>query len=344
MIDKEGVVSKIQDLLNELTLRYEHIANNKNINSLEYELFEADASYFAKQVAVLHKLTMISSLKEDEFSRKEHDSDPIAVDENEVTSFRNEEIGSTDISSSLKEEYENKLNTNEVEVNKTPITSNLEEISKDAERKEVISDVGESSYNSQEKEIGDFESTLIYNEDERVVGEEDEVILKNEEGSVFPEKTESVETTTSSHEVIIEEKEFAFKVEPESIDTFSSDVRNPLQSSLSDTYSSSKPQSINERISALKQSSAGANPKSYSGQGISDIKSIINLNDKLLFIKDLFNGYSLAYSEAIELLNRFDNFSDADLFLQSNYAEKNNWQMKKDTVEKFYVILNKRFQ
>jgi hypothetical protein len=74
-----------------------------------------------------------------------------------------------------------------------------------------------------------------------------------------------------------------------------------------------------------------------------DIKTAINLNDKLLFIKDLFNGYSLAYSEAVELLNRFDNFAEADAFLQSNYALKNGWSEKPQTVEKLYAILRKRF-
>jgi hypothetical protein len=78
-------------------------------------------------------------------------------------------------------------------------------------------------------------------------------------------------------------------------------------------------------------------------QTVSDLKSIINLNDKLLFIKDLFNGYSLAYSEAIEILNRFDSFDAADNFLKTNYASKNNWASKQATADKFYELLNRRF-
>lgn len=74
-----------------------------------------------------------------------------------------------------------------------------------------------------------------------------------------------------------------------------------------------------------------------------DLKTAINLNDKLLFIKDLFNGYSLAYSEAIELLNRYDSMSEAEAFLQSNYAVKNDWASKPETAAKFYQILQKRF-
>ncbi len=106
-----------------------------------------------------------------------------------------------------------------------------------------------------------------------------------------------------------------------------------------------RPLSINERMTAQRK--AGANPlfavRGGDTERITDIKSGISLNDKLLFIKDLFNGYSLAYSEAIELLNRYDDFTSADAFLQANYAQKNNWAEKQGTVDKLYAIMRKRF-
>ncbi len=76
---------------------------------------------------------------------------------------------------------------------------------------------------------------------------------------------------------------------------------------------------------------------------ITDLKSAIILNDKLLFVKDLFNGYSLAYSEAIEILNRFTGFEEADTFLKKNYSVKNNWDSKPQTAEKFYELLKRRY-
>jgi hypothetical protein len=76
---------------------------------------------------------------------------------------------------------------------------------------------------------------------------------------------------------------------------------------------------------------------------INDLKSAITLNDKLLFVKDLFNGYSLAYSEAIEILNRLTGLEEADTFLKKNYAIKNNWDNKPQTTEKFYELLKRRY-
>ncbi|MFD2555844.1 hypothetical protein [Sphingobacterium tabacisoli] len=109
---------------------------------------------------------------------------------------------------------------------------------------------------------------------------------------------------------------------------------------------STRPLTINELIQ--QQRLAGVNmtqqfQTSNAQERVTDLKSAVSLNDKLLFIKDLFNGYSLAYSEALELLNRFNNFAEADAFLQSNYALKNGWTEKPQTVDKFYILLRKKF-
>jgi hypothetical protein len=108
-----------------------------------------------------------------------------------------------------------------------------------------------------------------------------------------------------------------------------------------------RPLTLNEIISQQKQ--AGVQNRVYqvnqSGNSdkLTDIKAGISLNDKLLFIKDLFNGYSLAYSEAVELLNRFTSYAEADAFLQTNYAIKNKWAEKPHTVEKLYDVLRRRY-
>jgi hypothetical protein len=76
---------------------------------------------------------------------------------------------------------------------------------------------------------------------------------------------------------------------------------------------------------------------------LADIKTAITLNDKLLFVKDLFKGYNLAYTEAIEIVNRFSSFEEADRFLKNNYVTKNNWEGKKETSDKFYALLKRRY-
>jgi len=107
-----------------------------------------------------------------------------------------------------------------------------------------------------------------------------------------------------------------------------------------------RPLTLNEILQQQKKAqAAGGAPMTGTAtpERLVDLRSAISLNDKLLFIKDLFNGYSLAYSEAVELLNRYGTFAEADTFLQTNYALKNNWTDKPQTVEKLYAILRKKY-
>jgi len=101
-----------------------------------------------------------------------------------------------------------------------------------------------------------------------------------------------------------------------------------------------EPMTINQRMSAQLNKAHSYSEQAHS---ISDLKQAISLNDKLLYIKDLFNGYNLAYSEAIDILNRFSSFKEAEDFLQTNYAVKNQWDARQATVDKFYALLRRRY-
>ncbi len=148
-------------------------------------------------------------------------------------------------------------------------------------------------------------------EDEVAPTDHEEVFFENANSETAPEPviTEPVEEIRKTEEPVITES----KAEVDEVYT------------------------INQKISAqLGKTEPAVQP-------ITDLKSAITLNDKLLFVKDLFNGYSLAYSEAIEILNRFNKFEEADTFLKKNYATKNNWEAKPQTAEKFYDLLKRRY-
>jgi primosomal protein N'' len=100
-------------------------------------------------------------------------------------------------------------------------------------------------------------------------------------------------------------------------------------------------------LNEMLASNLGITPKSDENTSekppLSDLKQAININQKLIFIKDLFNGYNLAYAEAIDLLNKMPDYKSADTFLQKNYAVKNNWAAKESTTAQFYELLRRRF-
>jgi hypothetical protein len=70
----------------------------------------------------------------------------------------------------------------------------------------------------------------------------------------------------------------------------------------------------------------------------------IGLNDKIAFIKHLFEGKSEDYERVISQLNTFESFSNAKQFLidivKPDYS---NWANKEEVEERFFQILENRF-
>lgn len=346
MTSKKEVLEKITGLLKELTSKYEEISGNEEISPLEIELFEINAVYFAEHARILRKLTE---------KKRQTDSSENTVELTAETPESNQE----------SIEHHNEMEANDFyAVDTDDNTDYTTEVESKADTEEELR---ESSSTSKEGSTAGMMESEIRVEDDEIIAEEDEIVLEepNSTKSFDPvaqqpeEKIEEKQAQDFTQEIIIEEKEFSIKVEREEtpvqeevthVNTSQTESKftqptSPAIQSLSESYSGTKPQSLNDRISALRQQSTseGTSRPLGSFQQIKDIKSMINLNDKLLFIKDLFNGYSLAYSEAIELLNRYESFEQADLFLQNNYAEKNSWSSKKETVDKLYAILRKRY-
>jgi hypothetical protein len=167
-----------------------------------------------------------------------------------------------------------------------------------------------------------------------------------------PEDTYSYireEPEVIKHELIIDESEVwddedeapVIGHEPVKTPAFKDEVK-PAPIKKEEEKEKEEPVTINQKISA-QLGATGAISEQLNTQQVSDLKQAINLNDKMLYVRDLFNGYSLAYSEAVDILNRFTKFEEAEQFLTKNYAVKNSWERKPETVDKFYILLKRRY-
>ncbi|QNL47675.1 hypothetical protein H8S90_12620 [Olivibacter sp. SDN3] len=204
----------------------------------------------------------------------------------------------------------------------------------------VVSEQEEPSVESSDKSVkeeqeSDHPVTETKAEREEIEDEGKQKVETKSDQVVEEERSVKISTNDSS-----EESQNKVEEEPES----APDETPKRPMTLNELFSAQRKQEQKKpEISATAARSAFNAPQQGIKRNATDLKSAVSLNDKLLFIKDLFNGYSLAYTEAIELLGRYDNFEDADAFLKSNYAEKNNWASKQATVDKLYIILRQRF-
>lgn len=74
-------------------------------------------------------------------------------------------------------------------------------------------------------------------------------------------------------------------------------------------------------------------------QPIQDLTKAIGLNQKFLFMNDLFEGENEKYKTAIETINNFSNFSEAQVYIKDNY----NWDIEGVSTQKFIDLVKRRF-
>lgn len=83
-------------------------------------------------------------------------------------------------------------------------------------------------------------------------------------------------------------------------------------------------------------------PKSLNdklNQGVS-----IGLNDRLAFIKQLFDGSSEDYSRVLSQVNTMSSYAEITLFIEETVKpDYNNWEDKEEFATRFMMIIEKRF-
>lgn len=319
------VFNKIGGILKELSDQYEYLKTaDEPLNELELELFLANSHFLTDHMIILSKLNAQAAARKEPEIKPEPEAPKITPPE--------------PVKNTAEPRYFEPL------VQSVPAPKNpLPEVKKQEEPEtaetqsftfDAIEPISEAT-----NDDDTIRHELIM--DEADMDEEDELLEEpidmEEEKEVEPEPEP---IAVKAAEVPVQEIQFPEPVKipepvraPEPVAVY-----EPVKTPEKETA----PLTLNERMSA-QFTERNKIAEQGSLQPVSDLKAAINLNDKLLYVKDLFNGYSLAYSEAIEILNRFSSFEEADLFLKKNYVAKNNWEGKPETTEKFYSILKRRY-
>jgi len=74
-----------------------------------------------------------------------------------------------------------------------------------------------------------------------------------------------------------------------------------------------------------------------------DIKSVIDLNEKLFFINKLFKGDKDAYEQSIKTLNVIPNLTEAERFIGSDLKHKFQWQ-DEAAIERLKEVVRAKFE
>jgi hypothetical protein len=76
---------------------------------------------------------------------------------------------------------------------------------------------------------------------------------------------------------------------------------------------------------------------------VKDLKKAIGINDRFVFINELFRGDEPMYERSIKTINGFSIFQEAQYWMERELKLKLGWDMTKESVQHFYDLVRRRF-
>lgn len=76
---------------------------------------------------------------------------------------------------------------------------------------------------------------------------------------------------------------------------------------------------------------------------IKDLKKAMGINDRYLFIGELFNGDEVAFDRSVKTINAFGAFAEAELWMRRELIHTYGWDEKSPTVKQFLQLVRRRF-
>ena len=76
---------------------------------------------------------------------------------------------------------------------------------------------------------------------------------------------------------------------------------------------------------------------------IRDLKKAIGVNDRFLFVNDLFRGDENMYERSLKTINGFTIYPEAQYWIQRELKVKLSWPDGSETVKLFDQLIKRRF-
>ncbi|HJS55768.1 MAG TPA: hypothetical protein VJ765_14535 [Chitinophagaceae bacterium] len=76
---------------------------------------------------------------------------------------------------------------------------------------------------------------------------------------------------------------------------------------------------------------------------IRDLRKAIGINDRFVFINELFRGDEVMYERSIKTINSFNIYPEAEYWMNRELKIKLGWDDTRETVRHFYQLVKRRF-
>ncbi len=76
---------------------------------------------------------------------------------------------------------------------------------------------------------------------------------------------------------------------------------------------------------------------------IKDLRKAIGINDRFVFVRELFRGDEAVYERSVKTINGFGIFSEAEYWIARELKHKMGWDDNNEKVKQFYSLVRRRF-
>ncbi|HON18021.1 MAG TPA: hypothetical protein PK990_02515 [Salinivirgaceae bacterium] len=198
-------------------------------------------------------------------------------------------------------------------------------------RTTVESPINETRATGHSTPAGSISTEINKSNEKTILPKVDVAQKRTEKPSEDNSHVEAKETNSSP------EKEIS---EVQTGSAFSQKIPEPLATSpkvtIADKFTDSN-RSLNDRIGESKALIDRASM--LSRKPISDIHKAIKVNDRVAFLRELFNGDLQKYQQTIDQINQMRDFDEALNFIHQNFT----WDQTSETFKSFIEIVYRRF-
>ncbi|MBX9784719.1 MAG: hypothetical protein K2X48_15630 [Chitinophagaceae bacterium] len=181
-----------------------------------------------------------------------------------------------------------------------------------------------------EEQVEKVLEVLQVNEDE-VEAELEEIRLKAE----FAQKIQAQQTVHKPALLFEDEPEVPTLIHQNNY----KGAEQPLAKEVNEAVAAEAP-SLND---LLKQETADVAHRLSEAGSIKDLKKAIGINDRFVFINELFRGDEVMYERSIKTINGFSIYQEAQYWMERELKIKLGWVDSRPAVKDFYALVKRRF-
>ena len=106
-----------------------------------------------------------------------------------------------------------------------------------------------------------------------------------------------------------------------------------------DIFNSNNGSSLNDRLKTEKKELASL----LTEGSVRDLKKAIGINDRFVFLSELFRGDETMYERSLKTINNFRIYPEAEYWIERELKVKLGWDENKEAVKHFRQLVKRRF-